>query len=201
MHRNKHGVRAVPIRKEDEVMVVRGSMKNKEGKVIQCYRKKWVIHVERITRDKVNGATAPVGIHPSKVRATPEEWKSVEEARISMEEGVSSLYMCVYMPRSDSVEYVRRVSLETLTSQIYMYVHHHPHALVCLSAPATTTLATTGTLFCGTFTHFAIQVIITKLKLDKDRKALLERKKGASTTEKGKGKFSEAEVQAMQDVD
>ena len=69
MHRNKHGVRAVPIRKEDEVMVVRGSMKNKEGKVIQCYRKKWVIHVERITRDKVNGATAPVGIHPSKVRA------------------------------------------------------------------------------------------------------------------------------------
>merc|ERR1711897_38213 len=61
--RNKHGVRAVPIRKEDEVMVVRGSMKNKEGKVIQCYRKKWVIHVERITRDKVNGATAPVGIH------------------------------------------------------------------------------------------------------------------------------------------
>merc|ERR1711933_539833 len=105
--RNKHGVRAVPIRKEDEVMVVRGSMKNKEGKVIQCYRKKWVIHVERITRDKVNGATAPVGIHPSKV-------------------------------------------------------------------------------------------IITKLKLDKDRKALLERKKGASTTEKGKGKFSEAEVQAMQ---
>ena len=45
------------------------------------------------------------------------------------------------------------------------------------------------------------QVIITKLKLDKDRKALLERKKGASTTDKGKGKFSEAEVQAMQDVD
>ena len=44
-------------------------------------------------------------------------------------------------------------------------------------------------------------MIITKLKLDKDRKALLERKKGASTTEKGKGKFSEAEVQAMQDVD
>ena len=26
-----------------------------EGKVIQCYRKKWVIHVERISRDKANG--------------------------------------------------------------------------------------------------------------------------------------------------
>ena len=42
---------------------------------------------------------------------------------------------------------------------------------------------------------------ITKLKIDKDRKAMLERKKGASGADKGKGKFTEAEVQAMQDVD
>lgn len=45
------------------------------------------------------------------------------------------------------------------------------------------------------------QVIITKLKLDKDRKALLERKQGSKDADKGKGKFSEKEVQAMQDVD
>jgi large subunit ribosomal protein L26e len=37
------------------------------GKVIQTYRKKWVIHIERIQRDKANGATVSVGIHPSKV--------------------------------------------------------------------------------------------------------------------------------------
>ena len=43
--------------------------------------------------------------------------------------------------------------------------------------------------------------IITKLKIDKDRKSLLERKKGAAGAEKGKGKFTEQEVQAMQDVD
>lgn len=43
--------------------------------------------------------------------------------------------------------------------------------------------------------------VITKLKIDKDRKALLERKKGAAGAEKGKGKFTEQEVQAMQDVD
>merc|ERR1711907_794217 len=42
--------------------------------------------------------------------------------------------------------------------------------------------------------------VITKLKLDKNRKELLDRKKG-SKSEKGKGKFTEAEVQAMQDVD
>ena len=34
--------------------------------VIQCYRKKWVIHIERITREKASGATVQVGIHPSK---------------------------------------------------------------------------------------------------------------------------------------
>ena len=31
------------------------------------YRKKWVIYVDRVQRDKSNGATAPIGIHPSKV--------------------------------------------------------------------------------------------------------------------------------------
>jgi len=49
-------VNAVPIRKDDEVQVVRGTFKGREGKVIQVYRRKWVIHIERITREKVNGA-------------------------------------------------------------------------------------------------------------------------------------------------
>ena len=49
-------VRSVPIRKDDEVTVVRGTYKGREGKVVQVYRKKWVIHIERITREKVNGA-------------------------------------------------------------------------------------------------------------------------------------------------
>jgi ribosomal protein L24 len=48
-------VRSVPIRKDDEVTVVRGNFKGREGKVIQVYRKKWVIHIERISREKVNG--------------------------------------------------------------------------------------------------------------------------------------------------
>jgi hypothetical protein len=45
----------VPVRKDDEVQVVRGTYKGREGKVVQVYRRKWVIHVERITREKVNG--------------------------------------------------------------------------------------------------------------------------------------------------
>lgn len=66
----RHGVRSMPIRKDDEVLIVRGMYKSREGKVITCFRKKMVIHVERITREKVNGAQVPVGIQPSNVVIT-----------------------------------------------------------------------------------------------------------------------------------
>ncbi|KAH7298768.1 hypothetical protein KP509_25G058400 [Ceratopteris richardii] len=109
--KNKYNVRSVPVRKDDEVQVVRGTHKGREGKVVQVYRRKWVIHVERITREKVNGATVNVGIDPSKV-------------------------------------------------------------------------------------------VITKLKLDKDRKALLDRKGKGRAAEKGKGKFTSEQIAApLQEVD
>lgn len=53
--REKYNVRSLPIRKDDEVMVVRGHFADREGKVVECYRKKYVIHVERVTREKANG--------------------------------------------------------------------------------------------------------------------------------------------------
>ncbi|EPB89415.1 60S ribosomal protein [Mucor circinelloides 1006PhL] len=68
--REKHSVRSIPVRKDDEVMVVRGTYKGREGKIVQVYRKKWVIHIDRVSREKVNGATAPIGISPSKVVVT-----------------------------------------------------------------------------------------------------------------------------------
>merc|ERR1712194_348092 len=61
----KYNIRSIPVRKDDEEMVVRGIYKNREGKVMACYRQKYVIHVERITRDKANGAQVNVGIQPS----------------------------------------------------------------------------------------------------------------------------------------
>merc|ERR1712042_287349 len=66
--RQKYNVRNMPIRKDDEVQVVRGHYKGQQvGKVVQCYRSKFRIYIERIQREKANGATANVGIHPSKV--------------------------------------------------------------------------------------------------------------------------------------
>merc|ERR1740117_1497800 len=64
--RNKYSVRSLPIRKDDEVMIVRGHYHDREGKVTEVYRRKWVIHVERVTRDKANGQTVQIGIRPSK---------------------------------------------------------------------------------------------------------------------------------------
>jgi large subunit ribosomal protein L26e len=90
---------------------VRGSFKSRDGKVTQVYRKKYIIHVERISREKNNGATVNLGVHPSKV-------------------------------------------------------------------------------------------VITKLHLDPDRKALLERKNRSAQTEKGKGKFGkETDAPAVAELD
>ena len=68
--REKYNVRSLPIRREDEVMVVRGHFADREGKVTQCYRKKYVIHIERVSREKANGQSVAVGIHPSNVVIT-----------------------------------------------------------------------------------------------------------------------------------
>ncbi|XP_044756527.1 60S ribosomal protein L26 [Coccinella septempunctata] len=66
--RQKYNVRSMPIRKDDEVQVVRGHYKGQQvGKVVQVYRKKFVIYIERIQREKANGASVYVGIDPSKV--------------------------------------------------------------------------------------------------------------------------------------
>mmetsp|Transcript_23209 Transcript_23209/g.26673 ORF Transcript_23209/g.26673 Transcript_23209/m.26673 type:complete len:141 (+) Transcript_23209:131-553(+) len=66
----RHGVRSMPIRKDDEVVITRGMYKTREGKVTAVYRKKFVVHVERITREKANGATVPVGIPASALTIT-----------------------------------------------------------------------------------------------------------------------------------
>merc|ERR1719450_1682553 len=49
----------MPVRKDDEVQVVRGHYKGQQvGKVVQCYRSKFRIYIERIQREKANGASS-----------------------------------------------------------------------------------------------------------------------------------------------
>lgn len=62
----------MPLRRGDEVKIVRGSVnaKGREGKIVAVYRKKNVVHVERVTRDKVNGQPVQLPIKASNVIVT-----------------------------------------------------------------------------------------------------------------------------------
>ena len=68
--RASRGVRALPVRSGDAVRIIRGDHKGFEGKVTRIDRKKYRIYVEGLTREKVDGTTISVPIHPSKVMIT-----------------------------------------------------------------------------------------------------------------------------------
>ena len=63
--REKYHVRALPIRKNDEVKILKGKAKNKSGKVTQVYRKRSYIYVDKVSRDKQNGQPAFLPIKTS----------------------------------------------------------------------------------------------------------------------------------------
>ncbi len=65
--RKKYGTRAVPVRTGDVVTIVRGDFAGMEGKVTKLNFKRLRIAIEGVTREKVDGTTVPVPIHPSKV--------------------------------------------------------------------------------------------------------------------------------------
>jgi len=68
--RKSYGTRSLPVRSGDTVRVMRGDHKGFEGKVARVDRKKFRIYVEGLTREKVDGSTVFVPIHPSKVMIT-----------------------------------------------------------------------------------------------------------------------------------
>ncbi|XP_022669910.1 60S ribosomal protein L26-like isoform X2 [Varroa jacobsoni] len=67
--RQKYNVRSMPIRKDDEVQIMRGHHKGQQvGKVVQVYRRRYCIYIERIQREKADGNSVYVPIHPSNVQ-------------------------------------------------------------------------------------------------------------------------------------
>jgi len=65
--RASHGVKNLPVRSGDTIRVVRGDHKGVEGKITRVNMKKYRIYVDGLTREKVDGTTISVPIHPSKV--------------------------------------------------------------------------------------------------------------------------------------
>ncbi|MEM5870069.1 MAG: 50S ribosomal protein L24 [Candidatus Aenigmatarchaeota archaeon] len=66
--REKYKRRSLPLRKGDEVEVMRGEFKGKRGKVSRIDLKKYKVYIEGITRRKTTGAEVQVPIHPSNLR-------------------------------------------------------------------------------------------------------------------------------------
>ena len=68
--KDKYKCRAVPVRKGDTVLIKKGCAekggKGQEGKVQTVYRKRWCIHVDKVTKDGKNGQPRYLPIHPSK---------------------------------------------------------------------------------------------------------------------------------------
>ncbi len=60
--------RSFPIRKGDEVEIMRGEFKKRIGKVVKVDYKNYRVYVEGITRKRTKGTEALIPIHPSNLR-------------------------------------------------------------------------------------------------------------------------------------
>lgn len=60
-------VKTLPVRKGDTVRIMRGDKKGFEGKISRVDLKNYRIYLEGLTREKVDGTTIFLPIHPSKV--------------------------------------------------------------------------------------------------------------------------------------
>lgn len=69
--RKKYGIRSIPVRKDDEVLVVRGSHKGQKGKVLQVYRKRWAIYIDKLTKNKADGICQVTQAPRTKSPSTP----------------------------------------------------------------------------------------------------------------------------------
>merc|ERR1712151_429525 len=63
--RAKHGARSMPVRKDDEVTIVRGKNKGHSSKVTDVYRKRWCLYLDGLQKSKQNGQPIRVPIDAS----------------------------------------------------------------------------------------------------------------------------------------
>ena len=66
--RKKHGKRSFPIRKGDEVLVMRGSFKKKKAKVASVDHKSSQVNLENMQRTKKDGTKVNIHFNPSKLQ-------------------------------------------------------------------------------------------------------------------------------------
>ncbi|NPA04521.1 MAG: 50S ribosomal protein L24 [Crenarchaeota archaeon] len=65
--RERYGIRSLPVRKGDEVLIMRGDWKGQKGKVAKVDLKRMRIYIEGITVKNARGEPRYYPIHPSNV--------------------------------------------------------------------------------------------------------------------------------------
>jgi large subunit ribosomal protein L24 len=65
--KESHNTRSIPVRTGDTVRVMRGDYGGFEGKVQRVDRQKYKVFIDGINREKADGTSILVPIHPSKV--------------------------------------------------------------------------------------------------------------------------------------
>jgi len=89
--REQYKRRSLPVRKGDEVKVVRGKFKGTIGKVVKVDLKKFRIYVEGCTLKKADGSEAFYPIHPSNTilvnldLSDPRRVKIIERKNVKVE--------------------------------------------------------------------------------------------------------------------
>ena len=65
-----HGIKRLPVRRDDEVKIVRGQYKAREGRVVAVKLRTMRINIESVTKQKINNENVFIPIHPSNVVIT-----------------------------------------------------------------------------------------------------------------------------------
>jgi len=68
--RNQWKRRSLPVRKGDEVKVMRGKFKGTTGKISKIDLKRLKVYIDNVKRKKVSGEEVHIPIHPSKLLIT-----------------------------------------------------------------------------------------------------------------------------------
>lgn len=66
--REKYKTRGLPVRKGDEVEVMRGEFKKKKGKISKINLNEYKVYVEGVTRKRTTGVDVQVAFHPSNLK-------------------------------------------------------------------------------------------------------------------------------------
>ena len=75
MLRKKYGKRSLPLKKGDDVLIMRGSSKKKKAKVVSINLKKSLVSLEGMQRTKKDGTKVAILFHPSSLQIQELELK------------------------------------------------------------------------------------------------------------------------------